>query len=494
MTSEVLENRPGRKGMHNSTPEYPESDLGEGEIQFITVSHPSQLKGKPAQKIIRKHVMGEVAKAKRRVQRTYQVSSNEQSFKGGKGTKALSLSWLGAGEVDPFVKYPIELDGSSRALVANIFQGKGSAQRALRNAWYSVGLFDFAAFHLVLSNSALAIQMLRNGLKFVNNEDSEVLKHHVIATRSINARLASPDHRTSDGVIGAVAGLVCHDYVSGLYERWRIHVNGLKELIALRGGIDTIKREDLRDTITWVDLCGAYCQDIPPSFPTPRSWKTYPQPFSPFLANSKFSSPLTAAFKKRMYQHPEIVSIFDDLTACTALTSYESKHLGPDYWLKSTFAPYGAWTNPTIHRLLTLRPLSLECTQETVIAEVCRAGGLLYIAPIWRKFGASPARTADLIKHLMSTLETYVVDWGELRPFLLWTMFFGCLEAPAGDERDWFLFRIAKLMRSLEMKWADYMAPVRGVMFLDEVFAGTDGFVRAEIEEFLSRVSQVNIV
>ncbi|KAF2491986.1 hypothetical protein BU16DRAFT_100010 [Lophium mytilinum] len=489
MASETLAHRPRKKRRHYSIPDSPESDLEEGEVQFITVSHPSQLKGKSAQKIIRKHVMGEVAKAKRRGQRTLQNPPTQSSPMGRKSRKDPPLSWLGAGEVDPFVKYPIELDKSSRALVANIFRGGGSAQRALRTAWYSVGLFDFAAFHLVLSNSALAIQMLRNGLDFIKDEDFEGLKHHVIATRSINARLASPDHRTSDGVIGAVTGL----YVCGLYDRWRIHVNGLKELIALRGGIHTIKREDLRDTITWVDLCGAYCQDIPPSFPTPLSWKSHSRAFSSLLPDLKISSPPTTTFKQRMYQHPEIISIFDDLKACTALTSYESEHLGVDYWLKSTFAPYGAWTNPMIHRLLTLRPLSLKSTQEAVIAEVCRVGGLLYIAPIWRKFGASPARTTDLIKHLVSTLETYVVDWGELRPFLHWAMFFGCLEAPAGDERDWFLSRIVKLMMSLGVKWADYIAAVKGVMFTNEVFAGTDELMRAEIEEFLSRVSKVSL-
>jgi hypothetical protein len=291
-----------------------------------------------------------------------------------------------------------------------------------------------------------------------------------------------------------------------------MHINGLKELINLRGGIDTIKREDLRATITWyvsisastklqatllnrirVDLCGSYCQDVVPNFPPPPTWNLYEEPYNKHPPDSKNSSLLTAAFNQQMYHHPEIIRIFNDLRTCTSLTASESKSLGSDYWLKSTFAPHGAWTNVMIHRLLTLRPLSVVSTQEAVIAEVCRIGGLLYISPIWRKYGAGPAQTADLRRHLMATLDAYVVDWGELRPLLLWTMFLGCLEAAVEDERDWFLFRIAKLMGSLDMKWVDYVEAVKTVMWLDDVFAGTEDVIRAEIEDFLFRVSKVSL-
>jgi hypothetical protein len=111
----------GRKKRHHCPPESPESDLEEGEIQFITISHPAQLQSKSAQKIIRKHVMGEVGKAKRRLHRKFENPSSRTSSEAVEQTKIapFSFSWLGAGDVDPFVKYPIELDASSRALVAN---------------------------------------------------------------------------------------------------------------------------------------------------------------------------------------------------------------------------------------------------------------------------------------------------------------------------------------------------------------------------------------
>jgi hypothetical protein len=91
-----------------------------------------------------------------------------------------------------------------------VFQDDGGLQRPLRDAWFAVGLADEAAFMQVLSNSALHLDALRNGGRKPRESPLSVY-YQLRAVRSINDRRQDSGKFLSDGSIGAVAGLLCHD-------------------------------------------------------------------------------------------------------------------------------------------------------------------------------------------------------------------------------------------------------------------------------------------
>ncbi|OCL03553.1 hypothetical protein AOQ84DRAFT_442662 [Glonium stellatum] len=239
----------------------------EPEIQFITFNDPKGFKDAATQKLIRKRVMGRAGRI-RRLQGTKREKAKisldvrppqncieqERSAASDGLIPAMSQShsatfdWLGAGEVDPFVR--------------TIFRATGANQRALRDAWYPVGLSDMAAFHIVLSNSAAHLHIMRNGLNFTR-EDIEDTAHQALAIRSVNERLTDPKYR----------------YIVGAFNKWNIHMNGLREIIKLRGGVSNIMNEELRLTLSWAELCGAYSQDIKPQFSLPSAWLPYVDTF-----------------------------------------------------------------------------------------------------------------------------------------------------------------------------------------------------------------------
>jgi hypothetical protein len=70
-------------------------------------------------------------------------------------------------------------------------------------------LFDVAAFHIILANSAAHLDRER-GLEF-GQKSVEADKYHFLALQSINERIAGPASDISEGLIGAVAGFLVHN-------------------------------------------------------------------------------------------------------------------------------------------------------------------------------------------------------------------------------------------------------------------------------------------
>lgn len=80
----------------------------------------------------------------------------------------------------------------------------------------------------------------------------------------------------------------------------------------------------------------------------------------------------------------DFITIFDDVVQLISLDrAFNEQQL----MLAITS---GSWMEPTIYRLLAIRPLNHGDGREIVIEEVCRLGTLLFLAPLWRNFGQSP--------------------------------------------------------------------------------------------------------
>jgi hypothetical protein len=137
---------------------------------------------------------------------------------------------------------------------------------------------------------------------------------------------------------------------------------------------------------------------------------------------------------------------------------------------------------PTMVRLLAIRPLIRGHERSHVIEEVCRLGTMLFLAPIWRWFGASPVWTFNLTRNLLSVLNSQMVEWGELKPLLAWAVYFAAIETRDMQERSQFVFILAVLMSGWQMQeWDELMALVKSVLWVDLVFGSSGDSVRDDV-------------
>jgi hypothetical protein len=150
----------------------------------------------------------------------------------------------------------------------------------------------------------------------------------------------------------------------------------------------------------------------------------------------------------------------------------------------------GSWIEPAMYRLLTIRPLLHGDSPERVIEEVCRLGTLLFLSPFWRLLGLSPVRTAAISRNLLLILANNNVDWYELRPLLVWVLYFATIETKELVERGQYVSMLAAVMRSMQLQeWTEVMQVVKGVLWVEKVSAGSDKLIQDEVMQIINEQS-----
>ena len=154
-------------------------------------------------------------------------------------------------------------------------------------------------------------------------------------------------------------------------------------------------------------------------------------------------------------QKDTIFSIYRDLEAW-------SKHAATD--LMNSDLDLGApdvppWVNVIIHRLLSVRPMELMVNNDeygaAVIEEVQRLGMLLYLAPVWRFYGAFPAFTKVIVRkihELLKTQKTARLWEREIYSVRIWVLCMSAFETSAlyeeHEDSSWFVQALAGILGS----------------------------------------------
>lgn len=229
----------------------------------------------------------------------------------------------------------------------------------------------------------------------------------------------------------------------------------------------------IADLVTRADLIGAFFQDISPIASLPQKWErdSKSPPNSPRL-----TSPISLVWKHQLPFRSEWITIFDDLVQLISL----DQALNEETLLLAMTS--GCWMEPTLWRLLTIRPLKQGNEREHVMEEVCRIGTLLFLAPIWRVLGFCPVWTAALSRDLLLILMKYMVEWKELKPLLVWVLYFAAIETNDLAERSRLVFMLAIVTGGMQLgNWDEIMQVVKSVLWVERVFTGTDDLIRDEV-------------
>lgn len=442
-------------------------------FNFVNLNHPDDLKDEEFQLRIRRLAMTEVGKARRKPKtkrgRNEIVLELRSTI-----PKPPEIDRLGSGKMDPFLRYPIELDDKSRALLANIFNPESTHASQLRGSWFPVGLESPAAFHNALANSQNFIFQKMFGY-FPSQDHDQALTHHQKALRHARELLSDTAKQTSDEALGTIVSFTCHHALLGSFAggEFKQHQEAISKIVRLRGGFDNITWEPLRITISWGDLMGSFAQDIPPTVPLPRNWEIDSRSSS---GASRPHSLMSLMWKLQLPMQLDWVTIFDDVVQMISLY-----HIFNDeqFVLAGTS---GSWIEPTIYRLLAIRPLNFGSNREHVLEEVCRLGTLLFLAPFWRVLGQSPVWTAAISRNLSLVLLQYKTEWDELRPLLAWALYFAAIETRDLAERSQFVLMFAIVLSGMQIKtWNEMLLVVKSVLWVDRVFAGSDDLIRDEV-------------
>jgi hypothetical protein len=96
--------------------------------------------------------------------------------------------------------------------------------------------------------------------------------------------------------------------------------------------------------------------------------------------------------------------------------------------------------------------------------------------------GQTPVWTAAISRNLLIVLVKHMTEWKELKPLLVWVLYFAAIETSDLGERSQLVFMLALLMGGMQLSgWDDLMQMVKNVLWDKRIFAGSDDLIRDEV-------------
>jgi hypothetical protein len=155
---------------------------------------------------------------------------------------------------------------------------------------------------------------------------------------------------------------------------------------------------------------------------------------------------MSLTWKKQLPTRLGWISLFDDIVQLVSLDPAFNR----EHPLLSVDG--GSWMEPFAYRLLCVRPLEQGNERGNMIEEVCRLGTLLFLTPLWRRLGRYTIWTAVISRKLLLRLMENMVEWNELKPLLVWVLYFAAIETKDRVERSHFVFMLAVVIKGMHCR------------------------------------------
>ncbi|KAI1203851.1 hypothetical protein F5X97DRAFT_282221 [Nemania serpens] len=462
------------------------------DFEFVHVNRPGDEKKNSTR--IRRHVMKDIGRARRKPKKRSEVSTVRRPSPGttprptteiqAQHAQALMPSPLQGCMLSDNI-FPIEMDDERRNLTQFLFAVARSSNRAFGARWLSIGQADAAAWYITLANAVIYRKMKPGYAKPEFNKDTEAMKWYTLSLNSVSKRLANPKESGKEGLVTAIAGFICHDTSTGNFTRQEIHLRGLKSLVEDLGGINEISNPMLRLMISWHDLSGAAYRNSPPYFAVPKGSITSIDANN----NTLYFKMLLDSWDERC---PYLGDIRSALKATAAVASYVSRHCeaSSTFWADDIMA--ARLLAPALHEVLSLEGRALPDDPAhpdysgTAAREAFRRGLLIFLASLKAKFGAV---TFELGRHLQDFRQISQiphVDWTVVPELNIWAHTIAAL-AEQSDQRGWHISAIFSIMESAGLTSSHQVLDiVRGVIWVEALFKDEVGALCYEIDSFVT--------
>jgi hypothetical protein len=325
----------------------------------------------------------------------------------------------------------------------------------------------------MLGNAVTRMHKHAGGL----GEPEEALEYFSMSMRELSKQLADPipSRRIGEDVVGAIVGLACQNVVFGNFGQGKVHMDALKQIITIRGGIETLESNyPLALFIYWVDVVGAMSWDQPPNWPAP--WHIIrPTCQLPCIATPSVERDKILAAWRQICPDDDLVRLtLESLARLSEWMDIEYPKLGADLWkdqmhYSSNFLSI-AWTILSLPRIrratestaITKQVSPFESSHfpsreassgaVSTISETMRLAALTYLYLINRIFDIPPDQAVPHSEAIFSLLRQPVAWNGSLGVLHLWCLVMSALAQPKSGVREWHRVEIKAQMGELGLE------------------------------------------
>ncbi|KAL7944227.1 hypothetical protein V8C42DRAFT_326196 [Trichoderma barbatum] len=249
--------------------------MGSRQFSFVNISHPEESRSRHNLASVRRHVMADVGRSKRKKARYRIIPLKVATIENAPGVKSMDMA---ATESAPLGRMPPSfqthlIDTNTRAceLISFMAAEADYVYRPFRISWVQIGLSDTTAFDLWLAQAIVirdGVVLDKSNQEYLSNFEAN--KYYSKSLSRLSHRLSNREECVSSGVIATIMGFICIDTRVGNWDRYCMHMSGLERIFYLRRkGFDGLDAE-IPLMAFFVDLMGASMLDRYPRFPIPK--------------------------------------------------------------------------------------------------------------------------------------------------------------------------------------------------------------------------------
>ncbi|KAI1773841.1 hypothetical protein F4818DRAFT_443146 [Hypoxylon cercidicola] len=467
----------GRRTLDGSAP----------KLALVTVTHPDQIKDRTLQRTIHNHVMRDIGasrrRAPRRAQATLNVPSDFDSERAlyrrvGHQDDPHTGPWQLISNIPqslPSVPgFGLQIDSArAQRLLSYLKRGDVPVCQVLRKICFTLAMTDDSAMSLAQAYSVLYLEP-SNQKPFLR-ESVNALEHYTVSLRLVNEQLTKITGAGWDGVITTVVGLAAYDLGLRKFERWAIHMTGLKKMIQDRGGsMEGISSYHVRMIMTWTELVGSLSLDSPPQFPSP----VIPTGRMPVYTASPAMARTLSTLQRRFTQLSDICEVLQSLSGMTQM--FSGQQLG--YWEGDTSEALSLVVSNalTVPRLALPQDPTDDSAAGLVMREAIRLASLLFLATPVDLYAANAGIAQNLRGRLPKLLRSWVLDWRDLEELEFWILVVDAL-VEVGEERTWAVSQVHRIMQKRGLNCEDILFELRQFAWFDGILVDELDGLRAEV-------------
>ena len=179
------------------------------------------------------------------------------------------LRWFGNSRIDPLGVFPIQLTPFDEVLLDRFqnYMPPSWCPISGQSAWFPSAVNDQLLFHATMYNWAMHFADAANDEAFARQPG--IMRHKLTAIHMINEILFDPAEAVRDESLGAVVAIINVEVAYGSAEESARHMAGLRAMVDMRGGIETLSDGIgglLQRLVGWTDLNYAELHNAPLMF------------------------------------------------------------------------------------------------------------------------------------------------------------------------------------------------------------------------------------
>ncbi|KAK1766362.1 hypothetical protein QBC33DRAFT_94613 [Phialemonium atrogriseum] len=449
-------------------------------LTFVNVDCPMQIKSETIQRKIRRHVMKDIGRSRRR----------DAVHSPSTGQSAITVS---------------------RTLPHSIPSYWGDVKVCInfQRLFWAMDMVSEGLLALAMADSAHEFcerldMNLDDTLQQKPQPDQaaslDEMKQYTESLSLVRKSIIAPESRVScHAIIGTIICLAVFDMRVCNRERWTMHMKGLDKVVQLGGGVEALDScPPIRQSLFIADVLGSLVDDAPPRFQLPRHSCVLPcakqsnlHCVQRLLASSQIFK-LTSSFDKTA-----IVVIDSALNSASQLATllnhtWNTNRITLDLLIPICTLVHNVLSLPRMTNCIGLNERAqeaiLQMTPVCAAVELVRISVLALLSTVITTTSGDnlycAAHRRSHVRQLLTQCEAKVwAGWAELK---LWVLIIQTL-MEAGSARLWFMDEIMNIMSCLSLhSWDDLMSCLRQVVWVEKAAIQEMAQLRCDIEARLT--------